>query len=219
LSDKRHGLPSWCPDWRLPRSLEPSSNALKEMYQAGGESSKGVSFSGYGKSLALSVQGFLLDTIQATEPALLPGSEKIPDFTTRAMNLASSSSVGLLYFNGENIQTSVSRTLSLDLLRRGYGDRITNTIWHVFKSTYKPPSSYRPDAPQHQRLEMFRRDVLSTMLRVNLGRRFVVTQKIGYMGLVPAAARIGDEIFILFGGSVPFILRREAYHYKLVGSC
>lgn len=37
--------------------------------------------------------------------------------------------------------------------------------------------------------------------------------------LGPAAIRVGDVLCILFGGQVPFILRSEGEHYRLVGEC
>ena len=43
------------------------------------------------------------------------------------------------------------------------------------------------------------------------------------MGLVPAAARLGDRIVLIFGGSVLYVLRpREgllASQYEFVGEC
>ncbi|KAF3803244.1 hypothetical protein GCG54_00013351 [Colletotrichum gloeosporioides] len=50
-----------------------------------------------------------------------------------------------------------------------------------------------------------------------LGRRFFITKK-GYMGLAPIGAQIGDNVVVLFGSHVPFILRgRETGHYEVVG--
>jgi hypothetical protein len=39
-----------------------------------------------------------------------------------------------------------------------------------------------------------------------LGRRFIITEK-GYIGLAPTERQEVDEIFVLFGGDVPFVLR------------
>lgn len=48
------------------------------------------------------------------------------------------------------------------------------------------------------------------------GRRFFITQN-NYVGLAPAESRVGDEVFVLLGVSVPFILRPEDNHYLVVG--
>jgi hypothetical protein len=49
------------------------------------------------------------------------------------------------------------------------------------------------------------------------GRRFAVTDQ-GYIGLVPACSVLGDEVFLLGGAPVPFVLRRrQVKRYILVG--
>jgi hypothetical protein len=52
------------------------------------------------------------------------------------------------------------------------------------------------------------------------GRRFFVTEQ-GMLGLGPRTMKEGDIIAVLFGGSVPFVLRpvKEGRHWRLVGDC
>lgn len=52
------------------------------------------------------------------------------------------------------------------------------------------------------------------------GRRFFVTRD-GMIGIGPLAAEEGDIVVVLFGGSVPFILRPygDGQHYRVVGEC
>jgi hypothetical protein len=53
------------------------------------------------------------------------------------------------------------------------------------------------------------------------GWRFVVT-KMGFVGVVPNMADIGDAVTILKGGLVPFILRKSVERpgaFRLVGEC
>ncbi|KAF4857009.1 Heterokaryon incompatibility protein 6, OR allele [Colletotrichum siamense] len=60
-------------------------------------------------------------------------------------------------------------------------------------------------------------DVDFELEKYALGRRFFITKK-GYMGLAPLGAQSGDNVVVLFGSHVPFILRsREAGHYEVVG--
>ncbi|OAX82345.1 hypothetical protein ACJ72_03304 [Emergomyces africanus] len=47
-------------------------------------------------------------------------------------------------------------------------------------------------------------------------RRFYVTEK-GFLGIGPRVTRPGDEVCVLFGGRVPFILRRMPDHHLLIG--
>jgi hypothetical protein len=49
--------------------------------------------------------------------------------------------------------------------------------------------------------------------------RFCITSK-GYLGLAPHEAKVGDEIFVFYGGAVPFVLRpvsKEESTYTLIG--
>ncbi|PQE06016.1 hypothetical protein CJF30_00004958 [Rutstroemia sp. NJR-2017a BBW] len=41
----------------------------------------------------------------------------------------------------------------------------------------------------------------------------------GYIGLVPVGTNIGDEICLLFGGSVPFIVRNQDSYQRFIGEC
>ena len=51
-----------------------------------------------------------------------------------------------------------------------------------------------------------------------VGRRLVITEK-GRFALASSLAERGDVICVLFGCSVPVILRRDKKHWKLVGEC
>jgi hypothetical protein len=57
---------------------------------------------------------------------------------------------------------------------------------------------------------------LKNTARAIAGRRLAVTDK-SYVGLVPTATQRGDKVSVLYGFAVPFILRRKAGHYILVG--
>jgi hypothetical protein len=55
-------------------------------------------------------------------------------------------------------------------------------------------------------------------LRVCQNRRFFVTKK-GYLGIGPTTLKEGDLCCVLFGATVPFILRKLGSQYLLVGEC
>ena len=63
------------------------------------------------------------------------------------------------------------------------------------------------------------------MERALFERRFAVTE-MGYMGLVPSKAEVGDQVVIFFGARTPFIIRRSTEVDKdgdrtatLIGEC
>ena len=52
-------------------------------------------------------------------------------------------------------------------------------------------------------------------------RRLFFTQE-GYIGLAPKGAKVGDEIYLLFGAEVPYVLRRKGddlQTFEVVGEC
>jgi hypothetical protein len=52
-----------------------------------------------------------------------------------------------------------------------------------------------------------------------LFRRMFFTTDSGHMGMGSPNMQIGDEICVLFGGTILFILRPVGEYYKLVGEC
>lgn len=57
---------------------------------------------------------------------------------------------------------------------------------------------------------------LASTMRSGHHRTVFVTTR-GYMGLGTDNAKPGDAVCILFGGSVPFVLRPEAHFWRFVG--
>ncbi|KAI1264785.1 heterokaryon incompatibility protein-domain-containing protein [Xylariaceae sp. FL1019] len=56
-------------------------------------------------------------------------------------------------------------------------------------------------------------------ISIQKGRQIFVTTN-GFMGIVPLKTRPGDDIVLLFGASVPFVVRKAfGDHYWLVGEC
>ncbi|KAI4122814.1 MAG: hypothetical protein LQ338_005594, partial [Usnochroma carphineum] len=50
-------------------------------------------------------------------------------------------------------------------------------------------------------------------------RRRLAKTKMGYLGLVPPEADVGDKVFILEGGKTPYVLRQKDEYWQLVGEC
>jgi hypothetical protein len=57
---------------------------------------------------------------------------------------------------------------------------------------------------------------LAAMMKSGHHRTLFVTRR-GYMGLGTDNVKPGDTVCILFGGSVPFVLRPEAHFWRFVG--
>jgi hypothetical protein len=61
-------------------------------------------------------------------------------------------------------------------------------------------------------------EVLRRVQSIVWNRRFVITNR-GAFGLVPVSAQMGDVIMVLYGLSVPVVLRKLESSYWLVGEC
>ncbi|KAF9893477.1 hypothetical protein FE257_010789 [Aspergillus nanangensis] len=60
---------------------------------------------------------------------------------------------------------------------------------------------------------------INSLMGMVLGRRVMRTQN-GYIGLAPPGAQKGDQVVLLEGGRVPYLLRKvDDESYKLVGEC
>jgi len=63
-------------------------------------------------------------------------------------------------------------------------------------------------------------DARDSILQAICKRRLVISRR-GYIGLAPADAEVGDEIHLLAGGNVPYVLRRRSgdLAFTFVGEC
>jgi hypothetical protein len=61
--------------------------------------------------------------------------------------------------------------------------------------------------------------MLSDLDYTVFGRRIFTTSR-GFMGIGPVAAQVGDDVSVLFGGDLLYILRdRNDEHFEVVGEC
>ena len=61
-------------------------------------------------------------------------------------------------------------------------------------------------------------EFLKRVQAVIWNRRFAITS-LGAFGLVPAHTRPGDFLMVLYGASVPMVLRKLVSSYQLIGEC
>jgi hypothetical protein len=189
-------IPSWIPDWSVPRS-----SALLPHFVASGWSKSVADFSEKG---ILSVQGKIVDSIQVVEP-----------FNTPSVGSAQLISL---------ILCEVQRVLSsLMLIDSGRDDIALRSICKtlcggLFSDRYIPPFSdqmslFKAEEELAEVIckEKEARSILSSQLASIImtyceGRSVFKTTK-GYIGLAPKATRHGDIVVVLLGCPNPTILR------------
>jgi hypothetical protein len=211
-------LPSWVPDWRLERSSSPFHKILQgEPDILGGSTSLGTAYSASGKSMdrilpytadkeyisvdgaELVVKGFKIDGISELSSV---SKEWYGKPGTALEATWEPHHIGPTYFTGETVQEAFLDTIVADVktITRAAISRNHAMIW--------------PDLDE----AIVNIDLVFTLSHACSHRRLFITQN-KLLGLAPDESQIGDEIFILFGGQVLYVLRPTKDYYLLVGEC
>ena len=113
------------------------------------------------------------------------------------------------YITGESLAEAYVRTL---ITNRLPDDNVmTDNDYRLFWS--KVPKLPNDSAPSPA---LFPKTLVETMVHRTWARTLVLTKK-GYLGLGPRRARGGDLVCILYGCSVPVIIRKYGQGYRFVG--
>lgn len=235
-------LPSWIPqisrhpfvassDGKRTNADSLVGPPNRPVYNAGGKAPVKALFNDSGKGFILSVQGFLFDTITSIEMPAVNG--KIPGrWVDVAMQVAE-----------DNDETEISPHHSPEW------SYIADTFWRILVANRgedgsPPPGWYRRacelsyrrcdfenyewgdldtekllDEPLDDGYSSTIMSFLRRVQAVTWNRRLAVTDE-NYIGLVPPEAEEGDKICILFGCSVPVVLRENGDDtVEFIGGC
>ncbi|KAH6673508.1 heterokaryon incompatibility protein-domain-containing protein [Halenospora varia] len=224
-------LPSWVPDWRIPRpTISLLKNTLnipkgqipwKNFYAASGQD-PGLIRKHWGSDDLVTFQGeemricgIRLDEIEhltefkVTMDKVDGFSRQLPIGSKRAWNQLRKSIpfyLGPLYrtakYGLESIYDAFRRTVCADLYYNGNGDMGMLPLTR---------GATMVDSGDDQVW-------LGNDYTSSFGRKLAVTRG-NFMGLVSAEAQVGDEIFVLAGGQVLHTLRRQGDYYTYLGDC
>lgn len=117
---------------------------------------------------------------------------------------------GFQYITGGPLAEAYVRTLTTN--RLSDGKVITDSDYNLFWSKV-PKSLNDPAAPGPA---LFQKSLVANMMQSTCARTLVLTKK-GYLGLGPTNARKGDLVCILYGCSVPVIIRKYGQGHRYVG--
>ncbi|KAK0515386.1 hypothetical protein JMJ35_002765 [Cladonia borealis] len=115
------------------------------------------------------------------------------------------------YITGGPLAEAYVRTLSTN--------RLSNGMTIIHESHYKLFWSKVPkwlNDPATTSTAQFQKSLVENMMLSTCARTLVLTKK-GYLGLGPTNAQQGDLVCILYGCSVPVIIRKYGQHYRFVG--
>ncbi|KAL1600422.1 hypothetical protein SLS60_006807 [Paraconiothyrium brasiliense] len=212
---KMDGRASWVPNFaRKQATFIPASDT-----RAYGDRWASSPMSGCPNSLCLTFQGLVVDTFTSFIELNVPAKshwrsfarlEKLQQVTQRLLTSEHETAIALCLTTGfaTNMQDKVPDTYAHTLALRMFYQ------WREPVNTKNglvmPPSESAAEKVQ-MAYKFFQTSAKATYKRC----LFKTVQ--GYLGAGPDTACVGDAIVILFGGSVPFILRPDGDHYKLIG--
>ncbi len=200
-------LPSWVPDLRVYPNASPLVKHLRHAVDDMETSPRAYSASGPGVDsvIPLMPDRFLVSAVDdilrvkaATVDVIADVAPASTDRVHYAVERSWAPTNGTArYFTGETLEQAFLRTIVADVqwetgepVKRGYG-----MVW--------------PDEDTSL-FENINQNMVS-LKAACLGRRLAVTRT-GLIGLVPEEALIGDEIHVIIGGQVLYVLRPPPWH-------
>jgi hypothetical protein len=210
-------LPSWVPDWTFKIYMFPFEKYLdsdgygrrNNAYNASHMFNENCYIDGARLHLQGSVLDHIVQVSTMNEWNLASGGLKaewswMPESADRP------------YFTGETLMEAFNHTLVADI-----GQQDTQGEWELLSRGF----AINWDLVRRDRdtLTAVERQRQSCMLidtkRAAFGRRMFTTSR-GFMGLGPSDARIDDQVCLLFGGQVLYVLRAQENSYsEFVGEC
>jgi hypothetical protein len=210
-------LPSWVPDLRYPRpSLIPFHKYKSTPGVSSREDSNEMLYFASGKSPpsvgvnlplitiideVLRMQGFLIDYVEKIVGAVPRGSNDLILSVTDVFRWKPENPDDI-YFTGETVGGAYLRTVVADIK---YEDSLP-----VSRGNFMNPTTLKPIK--------YTNENVSALMNACESRIFAWT-KCGLMGLVPEHVRPGDQIYLLLGGQVLYVLRPVGDHFRVLGEC
>ncbi|KAI0454258.1 heterokaryon incompatibility protein-domain-containing protein [Xylaria acuta] len=214
-------FPSWAPQWDREACYREINDSLTKVHwKASGN--KGLLTDVETTPGVLRVTGFVFDSVESVSPlGEAVWSHGQPDhpivkFWEREKRQPTT------YPTGETNLDAFSLVMTTGL---GQNLRKASENMDVFKANFAAylrqlscysihdPTAYRPAIGVEKAGNWFDYEDL---VRHKCRNRYLLRTRKGYLGLGPAC-RVGDLVCILFGGEVPFILRRKKGYFQFVG--
>ncbi|TGJ86809.1 hypothetical protein E0Z10_g1990 [Xylaria hypoxylon] len=214
--------PTWVPDWRLPKASSEIWTREQSSFCADGDEPLSLSFDQDFNGLVL--EGLCVDVVRFYGDKLKSygfGFETYLqelEFVEGAWNLAKASRNDedtSHHVAREHLYTFISTLLAHDNerdLERVMDDAAQWISEHLSKQfPGLGPKWFGGKRGDPGRFH-------EALVRVCTDKRFFITRD-GRMGIGPESMKEGDEVAILFGAKVPFVLRRSGPIYILIGEC
>lgn len=228
------GLPSWVPDWTYPQRASMQSR----LYKCAGDTLPKITLSPDKKKIT--VKGVFLDNIGirgiSADLAALLGAAG-PEMAIIGADEIARQISNLLkprhptYPNGEQWDDIIWRVLTVD---RAWGDvrneKDDKRYYEAFQRRWPGGVNIDPvtnnwqvivEPPNFAAVRPPLENSLAFVIMAYLAqrRRVICSTTQGYLGVFPDDAKVGDLIAMLYGGNVPFLLRRKGRDFEILGPC
>jgi hypothetical protein len=238
---KNPELPSWVADWSHDNERKTTIETGASFSADGG--SQPILSTSKDKKI-LTVRGFVFDTVAELNQVYVTREQIDMDprseAAQRKKRLESKRSIESCVElaknahqvpEGQNSEEVLWRTLCCDLTPNIPPRRAPESYAGGYKflrrlqEVIKEDGSYGFTHQLYKDPEFWQKNLIpgsvfvNSVLKFTIARNMCVTTR-GYLGRVPRGSEIGDKICILFGGSVPFVLRdNHDGYFKFIGEC
>jgi hypothetical protein len=195
-------LPSWVPDWRIKRSIYPFYKyqfkfPTDEIHGSNYNASRRTKFKGFINGNHLQVWGLIHSRITYLSPPSLLTETSKPEAYHFQVDLWSQTKQNTIV-DKVFLNTMIANTIDAsDAMGRTFPTRTNDFDWNT-------------------------QGTVEAMRKATYGRRLIWTDE-GKMGLAPAAAKVGDRIFLFSGGQVLYVMRKRDKccegEWEFVGEC
>lgn len=213
-TDVARSIPSWAPDWteetsRVGFSYDELTRSKSDTVYFSSGSSKAMCLPSEDDT-KLVLRAVLFDKVSCVEPeAAHTGnignpSEVALDGGAWSQLASTISQQGLYQPTGEQYEAAFARL------------RVRDRWPGLNRRLRKPPASMPVVGPNNGKRPLHLKRYAAKISDYTTNCRLFLTNS-GYMGLGEYNVAKGDHIYLLMGGEVPFILRPEGEHFRLVG--
>lgn len=218
------GLPSWVPHWTLQGGVPTPYGRARYTWSLSHEAAPFLPCEvSYQKDSSLTLTGVEIDFIAAVTQACQLTAELVDHLGLLAgwCKFLGFDHMGTSpYVGGGLMNEAFERTMFTDRfdLSDGTWRRLQPSdveLWHEYLANLKAQA----DSGSHSPV-VLQQSMMFHMIAV-LGRRLFRTCT-GFIGLCPSTTSVGDSVYILGGGTAPFVLRRSNIAestYVLLGHC
>ncbi|KAK1752662.1 heterokaryon incompatibility protein-domain-containing protein [Echria macrotheca] len=222
-------LPSWIPDWRIPVIASAQINTVGNCpFNASGKFPPVVKFFEDAKA-QMAVGGIHVGVVSAVAPATAGSLRISSDWAMWCNGTHPKHVYGDLTKQKEAFIQTVLTGRNADGIRRTAPVSL-DTMHRMFRwsdgtqdgrDTAKDECREEGSKPKtHETDDGFNEeDSIAVTIR-SLLFTFCVTEN-GFMGRVPVGTRVGDQVVVLLGAKVPFVLRKyeDCDGFYLIGEC